>query len=368
MYGDAFTGSLSSVEAVQVSANSKNVVDVTFNDGVQGKITFLEDGIFRYNVDPTGEFSAYAAARSEDHVAMIQAQPDTSDAYAKPSATVKDAGSAFEISAGNVTVVLEKATGKLSIKAGGKLVMQESAPLEIGADATVQRVVKNEDENYFGGGTQNGRFIHTGNSINIVNEGSWVDGGVASPNPFYWSTDGYGVLRNTFAEGKYDFGKTDANGVLATHNDSEFDAYYFVTADDAVTDVAQDILREYYDVTGDPVLLPEYSFYLGNLNAYNRDGWSKDQQSGGKAWTLVDALTGEQHTTYEYGRGAGYVVPETLSAETLNGYGPTVSADNFKAKDTPYEFSARGHRSLRRPRHVLRMDSAERRLRRGLLL
>ena len=55
----------------------------------------------------------------------------------------------------------------------------------------------------------------------------------------------------------------------------------------------------------------------------------------------MDALTGEQHTTYEYGRGAGYVVPETLSAETLNGYGPTVSADNFKAKDTPYEFSAR---------------------------
>ena len=341
VYGDAFTGSLSSVEAAQVSASSKNVVDVTFNDGVQGKITFLEDGIFRYNVDPTGEFSAYAAARSENHVARIQAQPDTSDAYAKPSATVKDAGSAFEISAGNVTVVLEKATGKLSIKAGDKLVMQESAPLEIGADATVQRVVKNEGENYFGGGTQNGRFIHTGNSINIVNEGSWVDGGVASPNPFYWSTDGYGVLRNTFAEGKYDFGKTDANGVLATHNDSEFDAYYFVTADDAVTDVAQDILREYYDVTGDPVLLPEYSFYLGKLNAYNRDGWSKDQQSGGKAWTLVDALTGEQHTTYEYGRGAGYVVPETLSAETLNGYGPTVSADNFKAKDTPYEFSAR---------------------------
>lgn len=168
-------------------------------------------------------------------------------------------------------------TGLLSIKAGDKVVMQESAPLEIGADATVQHVQKDEGENFFGGGTQNGRFVHTGKTINIANEGSWVDGGVASPNPFYWSSDGYGVLRNTFSDGSYDFGASDASNVVATHDESEFDAYYFVTADEEVGDVAQDILQDYYDVTGDPVLLPEYAFYLGKLNAYNRDGWSADQ-------------------------------------------------------------------------------------------
>ena len=35
-----------------------------------------------------------------------------------------------------------------------------------------------------GGGTQNGRFVHTGETINIANESNWTDGGVASPNPF----------------------------------------------------------------------------------------------------------------------------------------------------------------------------------------
>lgn len=341
VYGDVFAGSLSSVEAAQVSADSSNVVNVTFNDGVQGKITFLEDGIFRYNVDPTGEFSAYATPKSEEHLAKIQAQPDASDAYTKPDATVKDAGSAFEISAGNVTIVLEKATGKLSIKAGDKLVMQESAPLEIGEDTTIQRVVKNEGENYFGGGTQNGHFIHTGKTINIANESAWVDGGVSSPNPFYWSSDGYGVLRNTFADGAYDFGAKGAVAVNASHEEPEFDAYYFVTEKDRTSDVAQDILREYYSVTGNPVLLPEYGFYLAHLNAYNRDGWSHEEAQGGKAWTIRDAVTGAESTRYEFGRTQGYKVPSSLSAETLNGEAPTVAAENFEAKDTPYEFSAR---------------------------
>ena len=341
VYGETFTGSLTSVESAVVSSSQKNVVELTFNDGVRGKITFLENGVFRYNIDPTGEFSEYAVPRDKNHVAKIQAQPDSSSTYAKPNATVKETGTSFEISAGNATVVLEKATGKLSIKAGDKVVMQESAPLEITKKNTVQRLDKEKGEDFFGGGTQNGRFVHTGKSINIVNEGSWVDGGVASPNPFYWSSDGYGVLRNTFAEGKYDFGKTQAGEVSATHNDSEFDAYYFVSADENTGDVCQDILREYYDVTGNPVLLPEYAFYLGHLNAYNRDGWSHDKRQGGKAWTLTNAATGEKTTTYEYGRGEGYVAPEDMSSESLNGTGPTVEAENFKAKDTPYEFSAR---------------------------
>lgn len=62
-YGDAFAGQLTSVESAQV-AEQPNVVNIMFNDGVQGKITFLEDGVFRYNVDPTGEFSAYAVPKS----------------------------------------------------------------------------------------------------------------------------------------------------------------------------------------------------------------------------------------------------------------------------------------------------------------
>lgn len=96
-------------------------------------------------------------------------------------------------------------------------------------NSTVQTLVANNGEDFYGGGTQNGRFIHTGEAIKIAIDNTWVDGSVTSPNPFYYSSNGYGVLRNTFAVGQYDFGKTIANTVTTTHNESEFDAYYFVS-------------------------------------------------------------------------------------------------------------------------------------------
>ena len=86
----SFTGALEKVDSVQVE---ENVATISFNDGkVKGKITFLEDGIFRYNVDPSGEFSEYPAYRNGYPTSgKIVAQPDSSDRYAKPevSATKK---------------------------------------------------------------------------------------------------------------------------------------------------------------------------------------------------------------------------------------------------------------------------------------
>ena len=44
---DDFTGQLTQVKSVEKDAKDKNIVWVTFNNDVRGKITFLEDGIFR---------------------------------------------------------------------------------------------------------------------------------------------------------------------------------------------------------------------------------------------------------------------------------------------------------------------------------
>ena len=336
------------------SAEAKNnVVTVTFTDGtkdIQGKITLLEDDVFRYNVDPSGDFSAYAKPRDPKHVAKIQAQPDTSSKYSKPKASVKDQGGAFVISpaGGKTTIELDKATAKMTIKRDGKVVMEEAAPLDLEKGSTVQTLVKHEGEDFFGGGTQNGRFIHTGNSIHIANESNWVDGGVASPNPFYWSSEGYGVLRNTFADGTYDFGKSNGDATVATHKENELDAYYFV-ADAAkgksTAPIAQDLLQGYYKVTGNPVLLPEYAFYVGHLNAWNRDMWSADAQNGyskkqikGSA-PATDANAGE--IQYEKG-GTGTAMAPNTHVESLNGHGPSVHTENIPAgTDFPEEFSAR---------------------------
>lgn len=358
-YADAsqassFEGTLTSAVSARVDESTPYVAYVTFNDNVTAKITFLEAGIFRYNVDLSGEFSNYATPRSKDHVAKIQAQPDSSGKYAHPKASVDETDDAVIVTDGTVTLSFEKATGKLTVlNKEGEVVFEESEALTITGNGTTQKLVRQDGENFFGGGTQNGRFLHTGDTIQVANTNNWVDGGVASPNPFYWTSDGYGVLRNTFAEGTYDFGNTDAKTVSAQHADGEFDAYYFVSdnaGSSSTTPIAQDLLQDYFTVTGDPVLLPEYAFYLGHLNAYNRDGWSDTQQGGGQAWTIkgsesadTPATDGEGgNTTYEYGRGDGYVVPEGMTAESLNGPEEvlTESADNYKGK-TPYEYSAR---------------------------
>ena len=108
-------------------------------------------------------------------------------------------------------------------------------------------------------------------------------------------------MRNTFADGKYDFGKSEGDTVTATHKEKEFDAYYFVSDGKDSSEKTQELLSEYYHVTGNPVLLPEYAFYEGHLNAYNRDSWSDTE--GGKGWTIKgnEPYTSAGTTKYESG-------------------------------------------------------------------
>ena len=197
---------LNGIKSVEVDAKDKNIVWVTFGNGYKGKFTFLDNNIFRYNVDPSGEFSEYAKVRGGyPSEGKIQQYPDTSKEYSHPNATVSNgANGSYEIKVGDVVVTFDK-DAKMSIKVNGKTVMEEKEPLQVG-NSTVQTLVEHSETNYsenlseqyFGGGTQNGRIIHTGESINISNESGWNDGQVSSPNPFYYTNNGYGVLRNTW--------------------------------------------------------------------------------------------------------------------------------------------------------------------------
>ena len=115
------------------------------------------------------------------------------------------------------------------------------------------------------------------------------------------------------------------------HKESEYDAYIFVSAGTDGSEVSADLLDGYYKVTGNPVLLPEYGFYLGHLNAYNRDAWS-DTEDIGTNWTIKGnaAYTEPGTTTYEEG-GTDYMITAGKNAETLNGTGPSVATDKVPA-------------------------------------
>lgn len=331
----------------EIKKTGKNTVEITYENGYKGKFTFLENGIFRFNVDPEGKFEQYATPNNKEHTGKIQQQPDDSAEYSKPEASVTD-GDVVKISAGTTVIELDKGTSLMTVKrSDGSIVFAESEPLSIASGATVQKLAANENEYFYGGGTQNGRFSHKGQTIKIVNTNNWVDGGVASPNPFYWSTNGYGVLRNTFAPGAYDFQNSNGSEVITTHNDKEFDAYYFVSENTDTANKAEELLNDYYKVTGNPVLLPEYAFYLGHLNCYNRDGWGTEKtdatlkngkQGGHSQWTLED---GQKY--WENGLTDGYVLKPDAWPETLNGTLPTTMTENLKTREDGdiYKFSAR---------------------------
>ena len=73
---------------------------------VRGKITFLEETIFRYDVDPTGIFASYAVPREEAHTAKIQQCPDESEWYTKPEAVIMEGAQEAVIQCGATEVYL----------------------------------------------------------------------------------------------------------------------------------------------------------------------------------------------------------------------------------------------------------------------
>lgn len=337
-----YGGQLSGIESAQKDLSRGNIVYIVFKENITGKITFLEEKIFRYDVDPSGEFPHYAVPRDEMHTAKIQQYPDESDAYTKPEAEVLDADGRITVRCGDVSVIWDKLTAKMQICCKSRKVMEEAEALNITEEAAVQTLVRQKDENFYGGGTQNGRFVHTGKKIHIVNESAWMDGGVASPNPFYFTTAGYGVLRNTFSDGEYDFGETDEILVTAAHKENKMSAYYFVSDGENGRQITQELIRAYYHVAGNPILLPEYGFYEGHLNCYNRDAWS--EESGEKAWNVKGnaSCTSEGKTRYESGMAAGYRLSDGQHCESLNGERPAKSIENYPdTVDTPHEYSAR---------------------------
>lgn len=338
----ALQGQLGGIACVQKDLSQGHIVHIIFKENITGKITFLEENIFRYDVDPSGAFSSYAVPRDEMHTAKIQQYPDESDAYAKPEADIEDAEDRIIIRCGKVSVIFDKSTAKMQIFNKSRKVMEEARPLILRDSETVQTLVIQKNENFYGGGTQNGRFVHTGKKIHIVNESAWMDGGVASPNPFYFTTNGYGVLRNTFSDGEYDFGEADEKVVIAAHKENNLSAYYFISDGENGSRIAQELLRAYYHVTGNPLLLPEYGFYEGHLNCYNRDAWS--EEGGEKEWNVKGNAfcISEGKSKYETGMAAGYRLTQGQHSESLNGERPAVSIENYpESVDTPYKFSAR---------------------------
>lgn len=331
---------------------------ITFADGSKRVIAFYGPQIFRVYQE------ADLAANGQDNVAASAPNaifPTMKDPEAKPEAKIlvdnarkpagnitvdKDNNGDYTIATTAVRITINKNDGKMKVEdlRTHKTVVDEIEPAAIGgaiknggtqADGkSVLTFAQKEDEYFFGGGVQNGRFSHKNQVVNIVNENSWTDGGVCSPAPFYWSTGGYGFMAYTFQPGQYDFGAKKKDRVVLTHNTGYLD--YFIMVDTG----AVALLNDYYQLTGHPVLLPKFGFYEGHLNAYNRDYW-KEVPAG--SWGAVPFEDGKYYKEDQKDNGG---IRETLNGQAAPAGNMPVSGnadknDNPDIDSAVYQFSAR---------------------------
>ena len=323
---------------LSVKKVNPTTVDVLFSNNQRRTIDFYGENIFRVFQDNSGGIIRDPEAKPEAQILVDQPRRQVSNL------AIDEKDGIITLTTGKVRVELNKQTGLMKVINLGTnaCVIDETAPVVFEPKKVTVTLKEQPDEYFYGGGVQNGRFSHKGKVIAIENQNSWTDGGVASPTPFYWSTNGYGMMWYTFKKGEYDFGATEKNVVKLSHNSSYLDIFYMVN------DGAVALLNDFYQLTGNPVLLPKFGFYEGHLNAYNRDYWKEDEKGilfeDGKRYKdnggIKESLNGEKNN-YQFsaravidrykshdmplgwllpndGYGAGYGQTETLDGNIAN--------------------------------------------------
>lgn len=230
-----------------------NTYTVTTSGSAKVKVTFARADIFRIQLAPNGTFTDPAGTD-------ITIKTD----FGATGTTLTDAGAYYRIATSAVNLRITKSPLKFAAYRADNatLLWQESAPLSWTGSATTQSLSRGTDEQFYGTGLRLGEWALRDKTVPIAGDNKWQQNSNASPAPFYMSTNGYGVLRNTWAPGSYAFGTP----VATTQNESRFDAYYFTGS--APGDL-KGVLNGYTDVTGKPFLAPLWGLELGNADCFN---------------------------------------------------------------------------------------------------
>ena len=247
---------------------SSTVIEVVLANNQKMILDFYSDHIFRLFRDNSGRLIRDPEAKPAAKILVDNPRKSVA------KLNLSEENNLVTISTDKVRIQIDKATTLLKIinLASNAVILEETAPVRFDKSAVTLSLKENPQEYFYGGGVQNGRFSHKGKAIAIENQNSWTDGGVASPTPYYWSSNGYGILFHTFKKGRYDFGATEKGLVKLSHETDYLDVF-FMAGDGAVA-----LLKAFYQLTGNPVLLPKFGFYQGHLNAYNRDFWKEDEK------------------------------------------------------------------------------------------
>ncbi|TCC87287.1 DUF5110 domain-containing protein [Pedobacter frigiditerrae] len=292
-----------------ISAKKINdtAVELSLSDNQKLILDFYGENIFRMFQDNTGGTLRDPEAKPEAKILVENPRRPVA------SLNIVDANNQITVSTAKIAIQVDKNTSLIKVinKATKAVVLTEVTPVNFEKDKVTLTLKENADEYFYGGGVQNGRFSHKGRKIAIENQNSWTDGGVASPTPYYWSTKGYAVMWYTFKKGIYDFGAKE-NGIVKLAHETNYLDVFLMVNDGAVA-----LLNDFYQLTGNPILLPKFGFYEGHLNAFNRDYWAKD--------TTGTGIVFEDGLRYKESQKDNGGIKESLNGEKNN-----------------YQFSARG--------------------------
>lgn len=296
----------SQVAIAGLSRINPTTVEVLLCNKGRVSIDFYGENIFRLFRDNKGGIL-------RDPVATPQAQILAGNPRRNvANIEVKECEKNYTIATSEIEIAICKKSGTMRVKdlATGEIAFEESAPAIFKNSKTTLTLKSHPDEFYYGGGVQNGRFSHKGKKIDIENQSSWTDGGVASPTPFFWSTKGYGFMWHTFKKGIYDFAAAEEGKVTLMHETDYLDVFFMINK----CGIA--LLNDFYQLTGNPVLMPKFGFYMGHLNAYNRDYWTESKDGNGMLYE-----DGKRYKESQTNNGG--------ARESLNG------------ENGPHQFSAR---------------------------
>lgn len=303
-------------EILRAERINPTTVDVIFTNKQRMTIDFYGENIFRVFQDNSGGIIRDPEAKPEARILVDRPRREV------PDLTLDEKDGRIILTTGKVRIEFDKQTSLMKVfnLETNACVIEQAAPVVFSPKEVTVTLKEQPDEYFYGGGVQNGRFSHKGKVIAIENESSWTDGGVASPTPFYWSTKGYGMMWYTFKKGRYDFGATEKNVVKLSHDSSYLDVFYMVS------DGAVALLNDFYQLTGNPVLLPKFGFYEGHLNAYNRDYWKEDAKG----------ILFEDGKRYKESQKDNGGIKESLNGEKNNyQFSARAVIDRYKNHDMP---------------------------------
>lgn len=185
-------------------------------------------------------------------------------------------------------------------------IWRELRPIDLRAEGTTQTLTLAADEQFFGGGQQNGSYAFRGKLMEVSYSGGWEEGDRPNPAPFYMSTAGYGVLRNSWTNAVYDF--RSEGHLTATQAEDRFDAFYFFG------DI-RSVLADYTALTGRAHLLPRWAYEFGDADCYNdgdnqkKPGTVPGGWSDGPSGTTPDAIETVAAKYREHDMPGGWILP-----------------------------------------------------------